>query len=326
MTNKILYFPYINIPNNSWTVKSILYWDEVAAITPQSYIQNTDNLSDFMKEVLQNELVKQIFPWDIDSREVDFENFERMLKNSSVCLDEKRTLFLQGNNVIKIHREKFCYQIFNFLEQQNVAKEEGKYSDWYFVEKGIASLMMLYLATKLSEANGYTPTTDKQENIPLKFKSDSLNITTDEIRSQILTEILPYPESPDFSTIANFKSKYKSELTSFRHAIESLTFNLASEKNSKIRRDRMESEIYLINQERDRLVELLKEHKFIKVLKGSIWGVGVDAFATMVTGEIVTLGAGTAIGFVKSLSENYKSAPAKNEKYAYLALLDQKIK
>ena len=141
-----------------------------------------------------------------------------------------------------------------------------------------------------------------------------------------MTDILPYPENPDFSKIANFKDKYKNELKSFRYSIENLIFSLDSEKNPKRKQERLEHEIYLIKQDRDRLIELLKENKIIKILKGSIWGVGVDTFATMVAGEVVTLGTGTAFSLIKSFFENYKSTPIKNEKFSYLALLNQQIK
>lgn len=326
MTDKILYFPYIDVPNNSWTVKSLLYWDEVATITPNSYIYNPDKLSDFMKEVLQEGLVTQIFPYSMKSRDVNFIEFLKMLEKAKVPMEEKRNSFKQGIELTKINKEKFNYEIFDFLEEQGVAQNIGEWSDWYFVEKSIANLMMLYLATEIGECNGYIPATDKQENIPLKFSKSDFNVTTDKIRSQILTDILPYPENPNFSQIAKLKENYKTELKSFRYSIENLVFNLASEKNIKHRNQRLESEIYLINQERDRLIEILKESKFTKILKGSIWGIGVDTFATMVAGEIVTLGAGTAISFAKSLFDNFKSTPLKNEKFSYLALLDQKIK
>ncbi len=326
MTDKILYFPYIDIPDNSWTVKSIMYWDEVATITPQSFIETPSELSDFMREVLQTNLVRQIFPYDIESHKVNFNKFQAIIQKTKINLDERRESFKNKNEVARIHRDKFSWEIFNYLESEGLATKFGDYYDWYLVEKSIANLMMLYLATQLSKDKGYIPATDKQENIPIKFSDQNLNIKTEKIRSQILENILPYPDNPNFSQIAKLKENYSKELKTFRYTIENLVYSLASEQNAKIRQQRLESELHLINTESERLVEILKENKFTKILKGSIWGVGVDTFATMVAGELVTLGAGTAISFAKSIIDNFKSKPLENEKFSYLALLNQKIK
>ena len=35
---KILYFPYTNIPNEPWMYQSILYWDTVGIIVPYGLI------------------------------------------------------------------------------------------------------------------------------------------------------------------------------------------------------------------------------------------------------------------------------------------------
>ena len=34
-----LYFPSISIPENKWTIKTLLYWDKLAAIVPLNHIE-----------------------------------------------------------------------------------------------------------------------------------------------------------------------------------------------------------------------------------------------------------------------------------------------
>lgn len=43
MSNKILYFPYINVPDTAWFSRMLLYWDEVGAIIPYDFIDNPEN-------------------------------------------------------------------------------------------------------------------------------------------------------------------------------------------------------------------------------------------------------------------------------------------
>lgn len=42
--DKLLYFPYISIPNTEWTIHSLLYWDEVASIIPFEFMQDPGDL------------------------------------------------------------------------------------------------------------------------------------------------------------------------------------------------------------------------------------------------------------------------------------------
>ena len=62
MANNLLYFPYINVPKNSWTIRSILYWDNVGAIVPQIYKERPNKLERDMLNFVQQDLIQQVFP------------------------------------------------------------------------------------------------------------------------------------------------------------------------------------------------------------------------------------------------------------------------
>lgn len=34
MARKVLYFPYISVPESAWFTRVLLYWDEVGSIVP----------------------------------------------------------------------------------------------------------------------------------------------------------------------------------------------------------------------------------------------------------------------------------------------------
>ena len=62
MRNNALYFPYISIPNERWTIKTLLYWDKLSSIVPMEYIDRPESLDDFMRRLVQAGMVEQLFP------------------------------------------------------------------------------------------------------------------------------------------------------------------------------------------------------------------------------------------------------------------------
>ena len=60
MKNKVLYFPYINVPNSIWFTRMLLYWDEVGAIVPYEYIDNPEKLDSHTKSLVEAELVRAV--------------------------------------------------------------------------------------------------------------------------------------------------------------------------------------------------------------------------------------------------------------------------
>lgn len=62
MRNNALYFPYISVPDEKWTIKTLLYWDKLSSIVPMDYIGEPEQLSPFMRELVHGNLVEQIFP------------------------------------------------------------------------------------------------------------------------------------------------------------------------------------------------------------------------------------------------------------------------
>lgn len=57
-----LYFPYISVPDEIWTVKTLLYWDKLSSIVPMEYIERPEELGPFMQELVHEGLVQQVFP------------------------------------------------------------------------------------------------------------------------------------------------------------------------------------------------------------------------------------------------------------------------
>ena len=62
MRDNALYFPYISVPNDRWTIKTLLYWDRLSSIVPMDHIDSPEQFSPFMHSLVQENLVEQVFP------------------------------------------------------------------------------------------------------------------------------------------------------------------------------------------------------------------------------------------------------------------------
>lgn len=62
MKDKLLYFPYINVPYNAWVVRNLIYWDEIGAIVPRDYINEPNRLEREMREMVSAQLIRQVIP------------------------------------------------------------------------------------------------------------------------------------------------------------------------------------------------------------------------------------------------------------------------
>lgn len=61
--SNLLYYPYINVPRTDWTLRTLLYYDNIGSIVPQEYFYEPErNYDEFMLELVRNELVTPINP------------------------------------------------------------------------------------------------------------------------------------------------------------------------------------------------------------------------------------------------------------------------
>jgi len=81
MRNNALYFPYISLPKEEWTIKTLLYWDKLSSIVPMDHIDAPEQLTPFMRKLVSNDLVDQVFPGPLLHKVESFEqSFIRFLK------------------------------------------------------------------------------------------------------------------------------------------------------------------------------------------------------------------------------------------------------
>ncbi|MBI1939858.1 MAG: hypothetical protein HYS25_17255 [Ignavibacteriales bacterium] len=259
MSNKILYFPYINVPDTAWFSRMLLYWDEVGSIIPYDFIDDPDKLSGHTRELIKEGLIQQVIPgqflWKIPNFRESFTNYLTQLHSSIL---EKRKRSFIDRSMFKIHIEKMD-GIEIDLVQLKLA-ERIDYS-WYYVEKDTAIEFMSYLAAtlgKLSELD-FAPTTDDVSYLN-KFISSSVSIPTErkleELRLEVLNEILPAPNhSLTAFEIKHFKDTYYGDLKMFRNSIERELITIADISDPELKKRR----INLFKEESADQIELIIE-------------------------------------------------------------------
>src|SRR5688572_21572421 len=104
--DKILYFPYINLPQSDWTVRTLIYYDKVGSIVPEEYFFNPEeSYEPFMLELIREELVVPINPIDVLRNPWQvFDPFLEFIEKKKVSLKDRSKKF-----IAKIHKDKLDF-------------------------------------------------------------------------------------------------------------------------------------------------------------------------------------------------------------------------
>ncbi|MCZ2847413.1 hypothetical protein [Modestobacter sp. VKM Ac-2978] len=335
-----LYFPYIAVPPSAWWTRTLLYWDLVGNIVPDSYIQSPDQLDPYTLDLVRAGLVRQLVP--SEAGPALRHRFDRYLANlSSEDVRHRRRNFDRGD-VVNIHADKWVtYQ--SGLEQVRelglagpAASRRGR---WIAVETRTAADFMAALALALCQAqeedrpNGVTPefswvpTTDEQEAL-LALLSGLLPAGNEswpysramrraradgrvaEIRSQLLEMVLPVPDEPLATTaILKFRERHGSLLPDLRRHIEERVDILARESDEDFRFRMLDRVIDEVNDQVTEAETYLREAGLRRLSRSSL--LRVCKFIP---------GVGGYAGNTRELAESLQSNPDfRTKPLAYLA-------
>jgi hypothetical protein len=203
MRDNALFFPYISVPNDKWTIKTLLYWDKLSSIVPMDHIDNPQQLTPFMQNLVQEELVQQVFPAHHLYEIPDFEKcfirlIEHRLKRARRTDNQKSNIHAEKlHRRSTIHAEKLG-EIPDFLIENGLANRLNW--AWYEVESWVANLFMAYLASCLGalERVNAAPVTNQASfsrmfgNLTPKFRRTNA-VHHNKARDVILRSLLPVP-------------------------------------------------------------------------------------------------------------------------------------
>ncbi|MDR2331444.1 MAG: hypothetical protein LBE58_17725 [Comamonas sp.] len=328
MRSNALYYPYITLPDDSWTTRALLYWDKLSSIVPMGYMHRPEQMSDFMRALLTEGLVEPIIPAEhiyqiSEFNEVFLNLTEDLLKQNRSHFSKS---FKEGYRT-RIHAEKLG-EIPKFLVDQGLAIEVAW--DWYEMETSIATQFMSYLAACLGaipDINA-TPVTNKASFAralgPLSQSLVQHPLHKYKARAVILEHLLPTPlKAVDLQKLLRFKLQYGNLLPPLRAKVEAHCTYVSTLTDPE---NRIEANRAFIMECQCTIAEIEEAMRITlgKVTFGSLiplFGAGLTLHGTDSNSPIAYTGAafslaGAAYHAIASIKENNIS---KNRPLAYAA-------
>lgn len=314
--DKLLYFPYINVPNNNWMIRNLLYWDEIGAIVPSDYLEIPERLDKHMRDLVSAQLVKQIVPGYLDYH--NFSNAFIALLETSQLAERVRNSKYGISYSSKVHIEKFGYGISRYLTKNNLAKKLNPASSdpWFIVESTTANLFMSYLAAflgNLDEVN-MQPVTDKVTHLAT-FAADYPSATLqehvylDQMRLEVLNNIFPMPVTTiQVSAIDSFKQKYGDRCQSLRKKVETKIIELSYIESPQEREWKLNRFKTTLTEEIKEIEARMKERNWGKIIFGTFCGLtaaAIPGVKAIITDDIGT-GLESIPGLIGALYSAYE--------------------
>lgn len=338
--DNLLYYPYINIPRTDWTIRTLLYYNQVGTIVPQNHFHEPDKYDKFMRELVLNELVVPINPmnvlerpWEVTRPFIDYTNseefmlrqrrdhFQRSIAGRLICKDKFEF------NGPRIHVEKFDGELFYQLEQAGLAVRKD--FEWYIVEQRTATDLMSFLASVIGAKLNFIPTTDVQvRNSPFTNSSKMVYKTKNKEnvrREVILKELIPFPEQIDLLQLRRFKEKHIDLLDRFKNKIELIVLDQNIDEESQLFKETIKE----LNYNKEELSTRMNESKFGQLWYGTVCGITGAIIGLAATGSLSSSLAALP-SFVNAIHSAMQIERIENitnqSGMKYLALIDKKLR
>lgn len=337
--DNILYYPYINIPRSDWTIRTLLYYNQVGSIVPQKYFYNPDNYEEFMRELVTNELVIPINPIVVLERPWEvFQPFIKYMNSKEFNLNRRRENFRKsviGKIHIdkykfdrpEIHVDKFDGEIFYQIEQAGLARRKDH--ELYVVEQRTANDLMSFLASVIGCKLNFLPTTDKQfRNVPFTRSYNTTNRTDNIRREIILKELIPFPEQIDISRLRKFKDNHIDLLNRFKNKVELIALDHNLNEESQLFKETIKE----LNFHKEELSNRMNESRLGKLIFGTVCGMTGSIISIVSAGTNGTIVSSLAAlpSFANAIYSALQIVQIKNitnlSGMKYLALIDKKIR
>lgn len=335
--NIALYYPTINISSQDWINKSILYWDKISSIVPES---DFDYLLPHLKDLRDRGLYVETNPSELihhESCKAFDKEFKEQITGKILNKKLSKKAFLIHKTKMSnsmVHINKVSNGLFDWLEQNSLARTERDYNgEWYVFEERTALIYMSLLSKYLSLLKtGLVPSTDKLIYQKLGFSpgpSSKGNIDCLRIK---LRDILPAPVDVSTDKIIKFKEKHEDEFNNFLNDINeySLSFRTASAKD-ELKAILAQYNSVIIS-EKKKLAKTLKENNISSIFgslntiigsgSGYMFGLLAGTLTTLPAGVIsaagAALGGATALGALTVRNHFSNKGEIRNNAFGYL--------
>lgn len=233
-----LYYPNIDITNSKWLRTSVLFWDKLHTIVPESSINPYNNkvsriLAD--RKILEPIIVEpnQRIVEKVSNQMLNFLDTNECkallgLNRSSVPIEHLRNEINMG---FSIHPEKVHFdlrhKLHKYVDSQNIIDIDIKIAYYYMtiLANEICEELGLALLTDDSQANDMKNRLSHSGNKPVDVQLDN-NIASQNICKGALINLIidGFQIDPkcSISTILKFKDKHNDELGLFRSNLQKL--------------------------------------------------------------------------------------------------------
>lgn len=326
--SSILYYPYINLPRTDWTLRTLLYYDNVSSIVPQEYFYSPErNYDGFMLDLVRNELVTPINPLDVLERPWEVTKpFLELVERNKNKLKTAQNHFRAGDRGMihldkfpsaRIHSDKFDESVFYGLQELGLAeRSEGR---WFSVERRTANSLMMFLASLIGSKTNRLPTTDI-----IKPRFHIYPSANQRKRETILTSLIPFPQDLDVYKLWRFKEKHSDLLTAFRTRVELIVLDPNVVEGSEL----FDMHLSELLQRKQELTAKMNESKFGSLLFGTVCGL-IGAFQGFASASTEGAVIGGIPGFAAAVYSALQIERAENvfdqSGLKYLALADKRL-
>lgn len=283
MANNLLYFPYINLPKNEWTIRSLIYYDTISSIVPDEYFYNPEeNYEPYMLELIRENLVIPINPMHaLENPYALVEPFINFVDRPNYNIQQKRERFKQEYSNVSaqkfapssINGQKFNSQLLYQLEQRGLARQANGY--WYEVESFTAGYLMSYLSNILAKKLDLLPATDRQLTPGLSriYHNQRIGNTVNDRREKVLRGVIPYPLELDLGKLIRLKDNYGDLLLHFKTVVEQIALD------SKYDNEQLLNEkITELNFHKEEISARISENRFGPIVYGTVFGLAGAVF------------------------------------------------
>ncbi len=249
----ILYYPTINIPTNSWLRHSLLYWDELSSIVPQSwdnkYLSKLSPDINYLLEeghfrpIKPDELIRQSENWEaLEEFEKEFMEiiqsppFKKFIKSKPFRQSKLHIDKVRGTELVsRIHSNKTSGNLYHFLRDLGFASVDKKNGEWYLFENHVALIYMSLLAKYLANVDKKQTTIGTDFKIYEKFNFKRVNETEGfPVVSLNLSNILPSPvPNVPLEKIIDFKNNRQDELYHFRKILMDFQIKISKAQSNQ---------------------------------------------------------------------------------------------
>lgn len=328
--DKILYYPYINLPKTDWTLRVLLYYENIGSIVPQEYFYDPQrNYEPFMLELVRNMLVQPINPMEVLDNPwgVTKPFLEHIEKNKSKIEKAQNRFSRIGAKPkysdkfrgARIHSDKFDENIFYSLTELGLAKKEEGH--WYSVETKTADQLMKFLATIVSAKTERLPTTDYVR--PRFYNKD--NIKRQRKRETILENLIPFPEQLNIDKLLRFKERHTNLLQAFKNRVELIVLDPEIEEGTDLFKEKVRELVI----RKDELTAKMNESQLGNIIFGTVCGL-IGAFQGLATADTISAAIGGLPGFASAVHSALKIERAEaifdQSGLKYLALADKRLR